>query len=192
MADIRKNNEIDSVLSLRTNATSIRKNDIAAKLAFSRKTIVADIRKNNEIDSTLSLRTNATSIRKNDVATKLAFRRKTNVADIRKSNEIDSTFSLRENAKSIQKNDVAAKLIFSRRTNVINIRKNNEIDLTLITNHAPVSSLLPFPTTALSFHFHCVTGIAFTYNPTLWKNHTTWIKSILPLLQLLMSSFHLK
>ena len=136
---------------------------------------MADIRKNNEFDSVLSLRTNATSIRKNDVATKLVFSRNMNVVDIRKSNEIDSTFSLRVNATSIQKNDVAAKLIFSRKTNVINIRKNNEIDLTLINNHAPVSSLLPFPTTTLSFHFHCVTCIDFTYHQTLWKNHTIWI-----------------
>ena len=99
------------------------------------------------------------------------------MANIRQNNDNDSTLSLRTNATSIRKNDVATKF---------------GIDLTLTTNHSPVSSLLPFPTTVLPFHFHCITCIDFTYHPTLWKNHTLWIKSILPLLQLFISSFHLK
>ena len=65
-------------------------------------------------------------------------------------------------------------------------------DLTIPTNHTPVSSLLPFPSSALPFHLHCITGIDFTFHPTLWENHTTWVNSIRPLLQLFISSFHLK
>ena len=53
-------------------------------------------------------------------------------------------------------------------------------------------TLSPYPDTSLPFHLHCITGIDFTYHPLLYHNHYAWIKRILPLLKILISSFHLK
>ena len=58
------------------------------------------------------------------------------------------------------------------------------IDLTL--------PLVPFPNISLQFNVHYIKGINFTYLPLLYHNHVAWIESILPILQLLISSFHLK
>ena len=58
------------------------------------------------------------------------------------------------------------------------------IDLTL--------PLLPFPNITLPLNFHCITGIDFMYHPLLYHNHSAWIESILPILQLLISFFSLK
>ena len=37
--------------------------------------------------------------------------------------------------------------------------------------------LSPYSDSSLSFHFHCITGIDFTYHPLLYHNHSTWIKN---------------
>ena len=74
----------------------------------------------------------------------------------------------------------------------LNVAHINIPDIAHTTTLAPVSSLLPFPCTSLPINLQCITGIDFTYHPTLWNNHATWINSISPLLQLLISSFHLK
>ena len=55
-----------------------------------------------------------------------------------------------------------------------------------------ISSLLPFPITTLSYNLHCISGIEFTYHPNLYYFHITWIEFILPIIQLLVSFFHLK
>ena len=52
--------------------------------------------------------------------------------------------------------------------------------------------LSPYPNTSLPFYFHCIIDIEFTYHLLLYHNHSDWIKTILPILQLLISSFHLK
>ena len=52
--------------------------------------------------------------------------------------------------------------------------------------------LSPYPNTSLPFHFHCIIYIEFTYHLLLYHNHYDCIKTILPILQLLTSSFHLK
>ena len=52
--------------------------------------------------------------------------------------------------------------------------------------------LLLFSYTSLWLTFHCITGILFTYHPLLYSNHSIWIESILPFLQLLVSCFYLK
>ena len=49
-------------------------------------------------------------------------------------------------------------------------------------------SLSPYPDTSLPFHFHCITGIDFAYHPLLYHNHSTWIKTILPILKKSMIS----
>ena len=56
----------------------------------------------------------------------------------------------------------------------------NNIDLLL-----PLS---PYPNISFPFHWYCITGIEFTYHPLLYHNHSTWIKHILPILQLLIST----
>ena len=63
------------------------------------------------------------------------------------------------------------------------------IDATNINLLVPLS---PYLDTSPPFHFHCITCIHFTYHPLLYHNHSTWIKTILPILKLLMSSFYLK
>ena len=60
------------------------------------------------------------------------------------------------------------------------------------TSRSSSCTVLPYPDTSLPFHLHFITGINFTYHPLLYHNHYAWIKMILPLLKLLISSFHLK
>ena len=96
---------------------------------------------------------------------------------------------LTTNAASVCNNDVNENLTTDLETNIVPI---NTRDIVHTTTLAPVFSLLPFSTTALPINLHCITGIDFTYHPTLWNNHATQIKSSSPLLQLLTSSFHLK
>jgi len=46
-----------------------------------------------------------------------------------------------------------------------------------------------------TFHCNCIfiiTGIDFIYHPLLYHNHSTWIETILPIFQFLISSFQLK
>ena len=52
--------------------------------------------------------------------------------------------------------------------------------------------LLPFPNTPKSFSFYYIIGIYFTYYPLLYHNCSVWIESIIPVLRLLISSFHLR
>ena len=52
--------------------------------------------------------------------------------------------------------------------------------------------LFPFPNTPLPFSFHCIIGIDFNYYPLLYHNCSAWIESTIPILRLLISSFHLK
>ena len=47
-------------------------------------------------------------------------------------------------------------------------------DATTINLPVPLS---PYSDSSLSFHFHCITGIDFTYHPLLYHNHSTWIKN---------------
>ena len=54
-----------------------------------------------------------------------------------------------------------------------------------------VVSLSPFPRTPLPCNFHCISGIDFTYHPGLYINHNKWMEAILPIIWLLVSSFHL-
>ena len=105
----------------------------------------------------------------------------TNVASIRWNDITELESGLLSIAVSLRKKDVTDKLVSGLVTN-----------LTYTTNLASISSFLTFPINKLSFNLHCITCIDFTYHSTLWKNHAIWIKSILPLLQLLISSFHLK
>ena len=93
-----------------------------------------------------------------------------------------SASSLMSDKASSRTNDILenidSTLVSSRVTDVANI------DLTL--------PLLPFPNTSLSFNLHCITGINFTYHQFLYHNHSAWIESIILILQILFSSFHLK
>ena len=52
--------------------------------------------------------------------------------------------------------------------------------------------LSPFPLQVLPSNFHCISDVDFTYHHHLYHSVTKWIASILPLLQLLVQSFHLK
>ena len=55
-----------------------------------------------------------------------------------------------------------------------------------------IVSLSPFPRTLLLCNFHCITGIDFTYHPGLYSKHNKWMEAILPIIRLLVSSFHLR
>ena len=48
------------------------------------------------------------------------------------------------------------------------------------------------PHISLSFNLCCVTSITIIYHPTFYINHFAWSIDILPIFQLLVSSFHLK
>ena len=72
-------------------------------------------------------------------------------------------------------------------------------DSTLVSNLVTDASntglnfpLFPFPNISLPFRFHCITGIDVTYYQLLSYNHSAWIESILPILQLLIKSFRFK
>ena len=158
-----------------TDVASIRENDVTAKL-------------------TSSLEIDAVSILTNDITVKLTSSLATDVASICKNNAAEKLLSnLETDVLFINDSNVAAPKLKPRlETDVVYFRQTNAPDLTLTTNIAPVFSLLPFSITVLLFSFHYITGIYFTYHQTLSQHHTTWIKSILPLLQLLIYSFHLK
>ena len=55
-----------------------------------------------------------------------------------------------------------------------------------------VVSLSLFPSTALPCNFHSITGIDVTYHPHLYNNHNKWMEAILPIIRLLVSSFHVQ
>ena len=48
------------------------------------------------------------------------------------------------------------------------------------------SSFFPFPITTLSYNFHSISYLYFTYHPNLYHIHIIWIQSILPTILLLM------
>ena len=62
----------------------------------------------------------------------------------------------------------------------------------LLVYCGPFPPLSPFSHTSLPFHFHCVTSFDFTFHPLLYSYHSVWISFILPILQVLVTSFHLK
>ena len=119
---------------------------------------------------------------------KLASSLETDVSSIRKNDatdqplvshfEMNTVFILENNANAL-------KLASSIEIDVVSIRKNNAPDRTVASSLATISSLLSFTITALSFNFHCITGIDFTYHPTLSHSHVTRIESIFPILRLL-------
>ena len=53
----------------------------------------------------------------------------------------------------------------------------------------PTAILSPFPLQVLPSNFRCITGVDFTYHHHLYRSVDRWIKSILPLLQLHVSSW---
>ena len=77
----------------------------------------------------------------------------------------------------------------TRNTDCLHLSSSLVTDATNINLPVPLSS---YPDAALPFHVHCITGIDFAYHPLLYHNHSTWIKTILPILKLLICSFHLK
>ena len=201
VASISKNNTTEQPLvsRLEMNAVFILKNNATVlKLVSSRETGVASIRKNYTTEQPLvsHLKSNAAFILENNVTVlKLLSSRETGVASIRKNYTTEEPLvsRLEMNAAFIlETNTTELRLIFSRETDVASIRKNNSSDLTLASSLATISSLLPFSITVLSFNFHCITCIFFTYHPTLYHSYVTWIEYILPILQLLISSFYLK
>lgn len=52
--------------------------------------------------------------------------------------------------------------------------------------------VLPILNNSMSFDFPYIIGIDFRYDPLLYHNHSAWIEYFLPIIQLLISSFHLK
>ena len=62
-------------------------------------------------------------------------------------------------------------------------------DATNINLPVPLSQ---YPKTSLPFHLHCIRCIDFTYHPLLYHNYSAWVKTILLILELSISSFHLK
>ena len=174
--------------SITTDVAYIRQNGVTAKLASSLTTDVASIRKNNVLELASSL-TMDIHIRPNGVTAKLAPSLTTDAASIRKNNVHELVSSITTDVSSIRKNDVIENLTLGLETDVVPL---NIPDLTLTTNLAPVSSFVLFPITALPFNLHCITDIDFTYHPILCQDHATWNRSILPLLQLLISSVHFK
>ena len=175
--------------SITTDVAYIRQNGVTAKLASSLTTDVASIRKNNVLALASSLTTDVVHIRPNGITAKLVPSLTIDAASIRKNNVRELVSSITTDVSSIRKNDAIENLTSGLETDVVPL---NIPDLTLTTNLAPVSSLLLFPITALPFNLHCITGIDFTYHPTLCQDHATWIRLILPLLQLLISSVHFK
>ena len=96
---------------------------------------------------------------------KLASGLTTDVSSLRKKDVQDNLASgLTTNVASVYNNDVKESLIPYLETNVVPI---NTPDIAHTTTLAPVSFLLPFPITTLPINLHCITGIDFTYHPTL-------------------------
>ena len=85
--------------------------------------------------------------------------------------ETNAIFMLYNNAPE----QLGLTLAPSFETNAVFILENNEPDLTLASSLKTISSLLLFPITALSYNFYCITGIDFTYHPTLYHSNVTWI-----------------
>ena len=152
-------------------------------LAFYIKTNAAVILENNVPTLTLVyiLETNEVYIRKNDAPVKSDL---TLVSSL----ETNAVFILENNAPEQPDINLISRLEMS----VVFILENNAPDLTLVYCLETISSLLPFPTTVLSYNFHYITDIDFTYHPTLYYSHVAWIESNIPILRLLISPFHLK
>ena len=212
VASLRKEDVLDNLVSgLTTDVASLRKKDVLDNLASGLTTDVASLRKKDEFDNLASgLTTDVASLRKKDVLDKLASCHTTGVVSLRKKDVLDNLVSgLTTDVASLRRKDILDNLASGLTTNVTSICNNyvNENlasdlesniapittpDIAHTTTLIPVSSLLPFPITTLPINLHCITGIDLTYHSTLWNNHATWIKSISPLLQLLISPFHLK
>ena len=104
----------------------------------------------------------------------------TNVVYIRKNSilvKFDLTLvsSLDTNAAFILENNVPEqpdlKLTSRLETNTVCILENNIPVLTLVSSLETISSLLSFPTIALSCNFHCIISIDFIYHSTLYHSH---------------------
>ena len=189
---LRKKDVLDNLASgLTTGVASICNYDVLEKLTSGLTTDVASLRKKDVLDNLASgLTTDVESLCKKDVLDNLASGLTTEVASLRTKDVLDNLVSgLTTNVAYIYNCDVNENLTPDLETNVVPI---NTPDIVHTTTLAHVSSLLHFPITALPINLHCITGIDFTYHPTLWHNHDTWIESISPLLQLLIYSFHLK
>ena len=146
-------------------------------------TSVASLHKKGVVDKLVScLTTDVASLRKKDALDNLASCLTTDVASLRKKDVLD-------NVAYVCNNDANDHMTPDLETNVAHVHTP---DISHTSTLAPVSSLLPYPSTTLPNNLQCITGIDFTYHPTLWNNHATWINSISLLLQLLISSFHLK
>ena len=117
---------------------------------------------------------------KNKLYSTLASSLKTNTAYILENNSLTS---------------LALILVYSYETDAVSILENNalsHLDSTLVPGLDSIPSLLPFPNTSLPLYFQYLTGVNFTYHPLMYDNHFEWIEAIIPILQLLISSFHLK
>ena len=154
-------------------------------------TNVASLRTKDVFDNSPSgLTTGVAYLRKKDVLDRLVSGLTTDVASLCKKDVLDNLASgLTTNEAYVCNNDVNETLTPNLETNVAPI---NTSYIAYTTTLAPVSSLLPFPITALPTNRYCITIIDFTYHPTTYYNHATWIKSISPFLQLIIASFHLK
>lgn len=122
---------------------------------------------------------NAAFIHKNNATTlKLVSSLETNVASIRKNDTTEQSLASRFEMNTVfilENNATALKLASRIETDVASICKNNAPDRTVALSLATISSLLSFTITALSFNLHCITGIDFTYHPTLSHSHVTRI-----------------
>ena len=192
VVSLQKKDVFDNLTSgLTTELASLRQKDVLDNLASGLTTGVASLRKKDVFDNLASrLTTDVASLRKKGVLDNLASGLTTNVASLRWKDLLDNLASgLTTNVASVCNNDVNKNLTPDLDTNVAHIHIP---DIAHTTTLAPDSSSLPFPITTLPINLHCITCIDFTYHPTLWNNHATLIKSISPLLKLLISSFHLK
>ena len=184
VASLRKTDVFDNLASgLTTDVAYLRQKDVLDKLTSCITTDVASLRQKDVLDNLVSgLTIDISSLPKKDIHDNLTAHLTTDVASLRQNGVLD-------NVAYVCNNDVNDYLTPDLETNVTRI---HILDIAHTTTLAPASSLLPFLSTTLPINLHCITGIDFTYHPTLWNNHTTWIKSISSLLQLLIASFHLK
>ena len=77
-----------------------------------------------------------------------------------------------DNVVYVCNNDTNDHMTPDLETNITHVHIPDIAHTSTIT---PASSLLPYPSTALPNTLQCITGIDFTYHPTLWNNHATWI-----------------
>ena len=61
-----------------------------------------------------------------------------------------------------------------------------------LTNTAICTTPNTFPNISFLSCFRSITGINFTFHPTLFDTHFLWIDSILPIILILVISFHLQ